>query len=159
MANWRACFIVFITIWTAAVTFSRAHGETPTATELQAGGKSSMSQETALRDLFDRWEQVWHEGQYDLISSCIGPTYIRHDEAGDRTVTLEAYAAEIAKTRQKRRHLRFVVYDHSFEDNHTWFRFRLKWTDAKTGATRTRADIQVYRIEGGKVAETWLQFQ
>src|SRR5271155_2411259 len=99
MANRRAPFIVFVTIWTAAVTFPRAYGETPTATDLQAGGKSSMSQETTLRDLFDRWEQVWHEGQYDLISSCIGPTYIRHDEAGDRTVTLESYAAEIAKTR------------------------------------------------------------
>jgi hypothetical protein len=74
-----------------------------------------MSEGTTLRDLFDRWERVWHEGQYDLVPTCIGPTYIRHDEAGDRTVTLEAYAAEIAKTRQQRPHLRFVVYDHSFE--------------------------------------------
>jgi hypothetical protein len=55
-----------------------------------------MSEKTILRDLFDRWERVWHEGQYDLISSCIPPNYIRHDEAGDRTVTREAYAAEIA---------------------------------------------------------------
>lgn len=74
-----------------------------------------MSEETALRDLFNRWERVWHEGQYDLIHTCIGPTYIRHDEAGDRTVTREAYAAEIAKTREQRPNLRFVVYDHSFD--------------------------------------------
>jgi hypothetical protein len=65
-----------------------------------------LSVETTLGDLFDRWERVCLEGQYDLVSSCIGPTYIRHDEAGDRTVTLEAYAAEIAKTRQERPHLR-----------------------------------------------------
>jgi hypothetical protein len=44
-----------------------------------------MSNESAMRDLFDRWERVWHEGQYDLIPSCVGPTYIRHDEKGDRT--------------------------------------------------------------------------
>ena len=56
-----------------------------------------MSEEVTLRELFDRWERVWHEGQYDLIPDCIGPNYIRHDEAGDRTVTREAYAAEIAK--------------------------------------------------------------
>jgi len=79
-------------------------------TDLQAKRKSSMSQETMLRELFDRWERVWHEGQYDLISECIPLNYIRHDEAGDRTVTREAYAAEIAKTRQERPHLRFVVY-------------------------------------------------
>jgi hypothetical protein len=44
----------------------------------------------AVRDLFDRWERVWHEGQYDLTPSCVGSHYIRHDEKGDRTVTREA---------------------------------------------------------------------
>jgi hypothetical protein len=68
-----------------------------------------MSNESAMRDLFDRWERVWHEGQYDLIPSCVGPTYIRHDEKGDRT------AAEIAQTRQQGPNFRFVVYDHSGE--------------------------------------------
>jgi SnoaL-like protein len=158
MPNWRARFIVFITIWMVAVTFSRAYGETPTAADLHSGGKLSMSEETSQRDLFDRWERVWHEGQYDLISSCIGPTYVRH-EAGDRTVAREAYAAEIAKMRQERPHLRFVVYDQSFEGNRAWFRFTLKWTDSNSGESRTRAGMQVYRVEGGKLAETWLQFQ
>ena len=40
-----------------------------------------------VRDLFDRWELVWHDRQYDLVPSCVGPRYIRHDEKGDRTVT------------------------------------------------------------------------
>lgn len=62
-----------------------------------------MSNESAPRDLFDRWERVWHEGQYDLIAQCVQPNYIRHDEQGDRKVTREAYAARI------------VVYDHTFE--------------------------------------------
>ena len=44
----------------------------------------------AVRDLFDRRERVWHQGQYDLIPSCVGSHYIRHDEKGDRTVTREA---------------------------------------------------------------------
>jgi hypothetical protein len=49
--------------------------------------------------------------------------YIRHDEKGDRTVTPEAYAAEIAKTREERPNTRFVVYDHSFEGDRARFRF------------------------------------
>ena len=76
--------------------------------------------------------------------------------AGDRTVTREAYAAEIAETRQERPETRFVVYDHSFEGDRAWFRFTLKFTDPKTGETRTRPGMQVYRIEAGKLAETWL---
>ena len=56
-----------------------------------------MSNESLMRELFDRWERVWHEGQYDLVPACVGTHYIRHDEGGDRTVTREAYAAEIAE--------------------------------------------------------------
>lgn len=118
-----------------------------------------MTNNSELTDLFDRWEQVWHDGQYDFIPGCIPPNYIRHDEAGDRTVTRDAYASEIAKTRQERPHLQFVVYDHTFLGDRAWFRFTLKWTDAKTGETHTRAGMQIYRIEDGKLAETWLQFQ
>jgi hypothetical protein len=115
-----------------------------------------MSNESVVRDLFDRWEQVWHEGQYDLIPSCVGPEYIRHDEKGDRTVTREAYAAELAATREERPGIRVVVYDHSFTDSRAWFRFSFKWPDPKSGEPRSRAGMQSYRIEGGKLAETWI---
>jgi hypothetical protein len=118
-----------------------------------------MSEESVLRELFDRWERVWHEGRYDLIPTWIAPTYIRHDEAGDRTVTREAYAAEIAKIRQERPDIRVVVYDHSFKGDRAWFRFAFKWTDPKTGEPRSRAGMQSYRIEAGKIAETWLALQ
>jgi hypothetical protein len=64
--------------------------------------EQGVENKSMLRDPFDRWERVWHEGQYDLISACIPGSYVRHHEAGDRTVTREAYAAEIAKTRQER---------------------------------------------------------
>jgi hypothetical protein len=51
------------------------------------------------------------------------------------------------------------VYDHAFQGTRAWFRFTLKWTDSSTGETRARAGMQVYRIEEGKFAETWLMFQ
>ena len=109
--------------------------------------------------LFDRWEQVWHEGRYDLVPGCVAENYIRHDEKGDRTVTRDAYAAEIAATRKERPDIRIVVYDHSFEGDPACFRFAFKWTDPKTGEPRSRAGMQSYRIEGGKLAETWLMLQ
>jgi hypothetical protein len=115
-----------------------------------------MPEEALLRDLFDRWERVWHEGQYDLVPSCVAENYIRHDEGGDRTVTREDYAAEISKTREGRPNIRVVVYDHSFEGDRAWFRFAFKWPDPKTGEPRSRAGMQSYRIEAGKLTETWL---
>src|SRR5271156_7224839 len=150
---WTVCVVV--TIWATTVTYSRAQ-ETPTA---NPEGNSAMSEYTMLQNLFDRWERVWHEGQYNLVAQCVQPNYIRHDEAGDRTVTREAYAAEIAKTRQERPDIRIVVYDHTFDGDRAWFRFEFKWTDPKTGEKRTRAGMQVYRIEDRKLAETWLVLQ
>jgi hypothetical protein len=113
----------------------------------------------AMRSLFDRWERVWHRGEFDLVRDCIAPLYIRHDEAGDRTVTRENYAAELAELRKNRPDVRIIVYDHAFGDDRAWYRFTMKWTDQATGEVRTRAAMQAYRIEDGKLAETWLTFQ
>jgi hypothetical protein len=110
----------------------------------------------SVRDLFDRRERVWHEGQYDLIPTCVESHYIRHDEKGDRTVTREAYAAELAATRQERPGIRIVAYDHSFSVERAWFRFSFKWPDPMTGEPLSRAGMQSYRVEGGKLAETWI---
>ena len=110
----------------------------------------------AVRDLFDRWERVWHEGQYDLIQSCVGSHYIRHDENGVRTVAREAYTAELAAVHKERPGIRVVVYDHSFTEDQAWFRFSFQWPDPKTGEPRSRAGMQSYRIEGGKLVETWI---
>ena len=80
-----------------------------------------------LIDLSNRWQKVW-EGQYELVSNCVGETYTRHDVNSDRTVTREAYGKEIAKIREERPDTEVVVYDHSFESNRAWFRFAFKWT-------------------------------
>ncbi len=80
---------------------------------------------------------------------------IRHDESGTRQVTPEEYAAEVAAARRERPNTRFIVYDHEITGDRAWFRFTLMWTDPSTAETRTRAGVQLYRIEGGKLAETW----
>lgn len=110
----------------------------------------------AVCDLFDRWERVWHDGRYDLIPECVGSHYIRHDDNGDRTVTREAYAAELAAVHRDRPGLRVVVYDHSFTADRAWFRFSFQWPDPATGEKQSRAGMQSYRIADGKLAETWI---
>lgn len=121
--------------------------------------KSVTMTQTAIIDLFDRWEKVWHEGKFDLLPGCVAEHYIRHDEIGTRTVTRDAYAAEIAKIIQERPDIRVVVYDHAFQKNRAWFRFAFKWTDVATGEARSRAGMQSYRTEDNKLVETWLSMQ
>jgi hypothetical protein len=118
-----------------------------------------MSDESVTRDLFDRWELVWHEDRYDLVPGCVAPKYLRHDASGDRTVTPDSYAAELAKMKTDRPDVRVAVYDHLFAGNRAWFRFTFRWHDAKTGQALTQAGMQSYRIENGKLAETWITLQ
>lgn len=110
----------------------------------------------SVRNLFDRWERVWHEAQYDLIPDCVGSHYIRHDEKGDRTLTRDEYAAELQAVHEGRPGIRVVVYDHSFTPDRAWFRFAFVWFDSATGERHSRSGMQSYRIEGGKLAETWI---
>jgi SnoaL-like domain len=117
---------------------------------------ASMLDESAMRDLFDRLERIWNQGQLNLVASCVAEHYTRHDENGDRTITRDAYAKEIAQTLAERPNLHVVVYDHAFRDDRVWFRFSYTWTDPKTREQYCRAGVQTHRVEGSQLAESWL---
>ncbi len=94
------------------------------------------------------------------MSDRVQPHYIRHDQAGDRTATTQkVYAVEIATVCEELPDIRDVVSDHSHEGNRARFRLAFNWPDPKTGPSRTRAGMQIYRIETGKFAKTWLTLQ
>lgn len=118
-----------------------------------------MSDIETMRGLFNRWERVWHGGEFDLVPTCLAPQYIRHDELGDRTVSSEQYAGELAQLRQDRPDIRIMVYDHAFSGDRAWYRFTMRWTEQTTGDVKTRAAIQSYRAENGRLAETWVVMQ
>jgi hypothetical protein len=58
----RVCSMLLIARLREGCTASRATDKTPTARESREERSSSMSDESAMRDLFDRGERVWHEG-------------------------------------------------------------------------------------------------
>jgi hypothetical protein len=109
----------------------------------------------AARELFDRWERVWHDDRHELVAECVAPVYVRHEETGTRHVTPAQYAEELAALKRARPNIRVTVFDHEIVDDRAWFRFAMTWDDV-TGNKATLAGLQVYRIEGGKLAETWV---
>lgn len=113
---------------------------------------------TMVHELLDRWEQVWHEDRHELVPDCLAPVYVRHEAAGTRRITPADYTEEIAAVKRDRPNIRFTVYDHDLLADRAWFRFAMTWNDADGGAPRSRAGFQVYRIAGGKLAETWVMF-
>jgi hypothetical protein len=72
--NRRVCFVLPIAFWAAINSPSRSAESTPAVTEVRTGDPSSVSDQSMMRDLFDRWEKVWHEGQFDLVPGCVWGT-------------------------------------------------------------------------------------
>lgn len=110
----------------------------------------------STKALFDRWERVWNNGELDLVPSCVAEKYIRHEDAGERIVSPQEYASEIERLRSDRPNMRIVAYDHAFDGERAWYRVDFKWTDKDSGEERSRASLQVWRIEHGKLAEAWV---
>ena len=75
---------------------------------------------------------------------------------GDRIVTREEYENEIKETRKLLPDVRFIVYDNSFSKDQAWLRYTMTYTSPETNELTTAKGIQVYRIEDGKLAETWM---
>jgi hypothetical protein len=121
-----------------------------------------MSQEDAMQELWNKWTKVWHEGRDDLLPECLAPVYTRHGSSIQSAFTVafsrEEYGRVLAAEREEF-HLRFSIEDQAFIGDRMWFRATLYRTDPETGQQMTRAAIQVYRVEDGRLAETWVAYQ
>ena len=110
----------------------------------------------AIPPLFAQWiEDVWHHGRLELVPQVIGPQYVRHEGDRTRTVTPAEYAEEIAATRQVLPDVRFLIHDCAAVGDRLWTRWTMVGTSTQSGQVVRRMAAQVYRIEDGRLVETW----
>jgi len=93
----RAHIVLLVALFGMVPAAYTAKGQAPRSAQSKQKGFPNMSQDSAMIDLFNRWEQVWNEGKFDLVPSRVADSYVRHDPKGDRTVTRDAFSAEVAK--------------------------------------------------------------
>lgn len=107
--------------------------------------------------LFDRWiSEAWNAGRAELVPELVGPTYVRHEARGSRTVTAAEYAAEVAGIQRALPGVRFLVHDCLVAGDRLWVRWTMLGVVAATGDSMRRMGLQVYRLENGRLAETWI---
>lgn len=107
----------------------------------------------AIEALLARWTRVWHEGALEEVEDCVAPAYIRHDRQGDRVVTPAQYSREIAAWRDSMPDLRFTNQDQVIAPPLVLVRGTM--TGTRNGRPYSLAGLQVYKVEDGKLAETW----
>jgi predicted SnoaL-like aldol condensation-catalyzing enzyme len=110
-----------------------------------------MSREEANKELMRRWyDEMWAKCNFALIPELAGPSYTRHDLRGTRVVTAEEYRDELLPVAAQWKISDFKYFLMAEGDYvtsiGTW-----KINDAMQWDW-----VQTFRIEDGKLVETWL---
>lgn len=110
-------------------------------------------------ELIRAWtEDVWHGGDMERAAECIGDTYTRHDPQGNRVVTRDEYIAEIRALRERMPDIHFHLDDFALSGDRIWGRFRMTGNNKETGQPMNVSILQLYRVEDGRLVETWAAF-
>jgi predicted SnoaL-like aldol condensation-catalyzing enzyme len=110
-----------------------------------------MTREESNKALLRRWyDEMWRHCRFELIPELAGPSYTRHDVVGLRTVTAEEYRDQLLATSKD-----WKVSDFSY--------FLMAEGDYVTSIGTWKINdamqwdwVQTFRIENGKLVETWL---
>jgi predicted SnoaL-like aldol condensation-catalyzing enzyme len=110
-----------------------------------------MSREEDNKALMHRWyDEMWAHCNFDLIPELAGPSYTRHDVVGERTVTAEEYRDQLNASSK----------DWEVSNFHYWLMAEADFVTAigtwTINGTMTWDWVQTFRIENGRIAETWL---
>ena len=122
----------------------------PLAAAKRSQGRPGSLTETN-KALLRRWyDEMWSQKNFDLIPELAGPTYTRHDPMGRRTVTAEEYRDECQQN----------FGGSKFSDMTYWLMSEGDYVTA-IGSWLHNGDQrwswgQTFRIEDGRLVETWL---
>ena len=119
-----------------------------------ATATAQTQEETRNLETIERWMEIWNNGEYDLMSETVTSTYIRHEPKGSRVVTRDKYLEEIKSLREKI-NMRFISLKISADQDRIWVLWTVTTTSPETGEKQFGRGVQIYRLEEGKLAETW----
>jgi steroid delta-isomerase-like uncharacterized protein len=109
------------------------------------------------------YEEVWRKGNYQVADEVFAPDYVRHDLRPTQAAPGPEGQKQIARAfRAAFPDLRFEVEMVIAEDDYVMARWIAsgthagRWGDVEpTGRSVTFSGVNVFRLEGGCVAEIW----
>ncbi len=113
----------------------------------------------AARELVRRWyDEVWGEGRLELIDELVAEPFVRHSQQGTVTRTLAEVREDFVQYQRVIRHAVTTIDDQTVDGDRVWSRLTMRGVNPETGEQTTITWLQVHRVEGGRLAETWVLF-
>ena len=104
-----------------------------------------------------RWtEDVWNSGKLELVAELVSDRCIRHDPGKPaRRMKIAENVERIASFRKQMPDVHFMNDDLIAEGDRVVARFTMTGTDPERGEKLAFSAIEIFRVEGGRIVETW----
>lgn len=109
----------------------------------------------ANKAVAQRWlDEFWGAGNLAVVNELFAATYVRHDPAGPMT-GLDAIRTYVARIRADFPDLHFTADDVLAEADRVVVRWTATGTHAPTKRRVTFTGVDILRIQGEKIVESW----
>ena len=108
------------------------------------------------------WNELWGAGNLDVLGELLAPLYTRHDQNGTRTFTVEQYRDEIDRYTDLMEGARTTIDDMAVAGDRVWARCTTHTATLASPddlAPLAIAWMIVHRLEGGRIAESWVLYR
>jgi hypothetical protein len=102
------------------------------------------------------WDRVWGEGDLDAVAELLTDPFTRHTRAGTDTITRAEYKEKLVQYRRILYKAVTTVDDEVVVGDKIWTRATSRGLDLETGELTVFTWMTIHRIEGDRLAETWI---
>lgn len=104
------------------------------------------------------WDEVWGEERLDLVPELVGEPYVRHGPTGTVTRDHAGLCKDLAQYLRVLSHPTVSFDDMAVAGDKVWSRVTMEGVNRETGDVRTVSWLQVHRLAGGKIVESWMLY-
>jgi hypothetical protein len=104
------------------------------------------------------WHEVWEDGRDELVPELVTDPYVRHSASGVVRRDHAELRKDLRQFQRVMHHPTVTVDDVAYVDDKVWTRLTMEGANFETGEVRVVVWLQLHRLEGDKIAETWMLY-
>lgn len=102
------------------------------------------------------WNDVWRDGDLDVLDAILTDPFTRHTASGSETLPTATYRARIAEFQRALARAVTRIDDRAVDGDRVWTRATSIGINRETGERAVVTWLLVQRIADGRIAEHWV---
>ena len=102
------------------------------------------------------WDEVWRDGEVDVIAEIFTDPFVRHSGIGTQVMSHRDYIAMLAEFQRTLCRPQTTIDDRVVSGDRIWSRATARGHNRETGEPTVVTWMIVQRIAGDRIAEQWV---